>query len=724
MGMQITETARPERGAGRGSRVLEALISILLSFLLWQTVFWFLNGSQNPLPTSSAQYQLYLLISAAVPLFTSLLCLVPWFRERQVWIGTIAADILFAAVAIFHAKDFVTRMQSIGAPKADLLLDRTGLLYLLAVILLFSSIVSDDLLVRRRAYPQLATLLPIALFLILRVPYPKGTPRIWFALYLAVLVFSFVFTLGKEKPFRSRQINMGLSCFLAAVVFLSIFLPLTHRMDNVAWINSRSTYSQQERMGKKMQRQQSQQPRGDEKKARQAPTGTGAVCLIQKDGRWTRDFYLRGFCGEYHSSGQWNSLGRHEADRKDAARAEKGGLQPEFAVAQIRSARGQKPQEKMVITWKASKDQRGSQAMMLPYEADPRGLHLEKTSIQRTEPVTRLSGSYQVSLSLYQPIADSGLRTSTDARGTRWEDAFASYNRYVGYKNKNDLALSRDDRELLAMLPDWHRSGDSDPASVLAEIRSCFRDFHYQKGSLSNKGDLNAFVRNKSGNNYDFATLGTLMFRRAGIPARYREGYLIPQGTRPKDGITTVTEKQAHMWVEVYLENVGWVPVEVKTSERKQQSPQQKKETQKSQNGTRKKTQKRAVHRHPAHARRIWIWILAALALLGAGAAAFLFWRRRHPHSDGSPEKEEQSAVFRGYVTCLRHLRKLGYPVDPQHPENLIPYLGEDYAAYLSFIYRERYGPDRLNAEGRKWCEDFVRRTLEETPPFEEKTDR
>ncbi len=82
-----------------------------------------------------------------------------------------------------------------------------------------------------------------------------------------------------------------------------------------------------------------------------------------------------------------------------------------------------------------------------------------------------------------------------------------------------------------------------------------------------------------------FATAATLMFRQAGIPARYVEGYVVtPQMARINkkepgelmwylgdeafsqkiDYVTvTVPDNKAHAWVEVYIAGYGWVPVEV-----------------------------------------------------------------------------------------------------------------------------------------------------------------
>ena len=54
-----------------------------------------------------------------------------------------------------------------------------------------------------------------------------------------------------------------------------------------------------------------------------------------------------------------------------------------------------------------------------------------------------------------------------------------------------------------------------------------------------------------------FASSMAVMCRIAGIPARYVEGYFI---RAEEDGETIVTGKNAHAWVEVYLNGLGWTP--------------------------------------------------------------------------------------------------------------------------------------------------------------------
>lgn len=64
-----------------------------------------------------------------------------------------------------------------------------------------------------------------------------------------------------------------------------------------------------------------------------------------------------------------------------------------------------------------------------------------------------------------------------------------------------------------------------------------------------------------------FASAGVLLLREMGIPARYASGYIAKQGAfeEQADGswLCEITDRNAHAWVEIYLDNIGWVPVEM-----------------------------------------------------------------------------------------------------------------------------------------------------------------
>ncbi len=67
-----------------------------------------------------------------------------------------------------------------------------------------------------------------------------------------------------------------------------------------------------------------------------------------------------------------------------------------------------------------------------------------------------------------------------------------------------------------------------------------------------------------------FASAAALMYRLYGIPARYATGYLVsPEDFEQQENggwKTIVTDESAHAWVEIFLPEYGWTPVEATPS--------------------------------------------------------------------------------------------------------------------------------------------------------------
>lgn len=105
----------------------------------------------------------------------------------------------------------------------------------------------------------------------------------------------------------------------------------------------------------------------------------------------------------------------------------------------------------------------------------------------------------------------------------------------------------------------------------------------------ANKDFVNYFLtKNKKGYCSYFASSAVLMFRELGIPARFVGGYSVSTtdmdnmsrnmkdskfksiiGKNAQDAIKysiNVNDSSAHAWTEVYVDNLGWVPVEVTPS--------------------------------------------------------------------------------------------------------------------------------------------------------------
>ncbi|MGY1804664.1 transglutaminaseTgpA domain-containing protein [Blastococcus sp. SYSU D00922] len=70
--------------------------------------------------------------------------------------------------------------------------------------------------------------------------------------------------------------------------------------------------------------------------------------------------------------------------------------------------------------------------------------------------------------------------------------------------------------------------------------------------------DLVDFLRLRRGYCEQYAGAMAVMARAVGVPARVALGYT--PGTEQSDGSRLITSDDAHAWVEVYFEDLGWVP--------------------------------------------------------------------------------------------------------------------------------------------------------------------
>lgn len=142
---------------------------------------------------------------------------------------------------------------------------------------------------------------------------------------------------------------------------------------------------------------------------------------------------------------------------------------------------------------------------------------------------------------------------------------------YKEYVNSTCLFLNKETKTLISSATEGNLQ---DNLSVLAIIN---RVKNFMKSSITyteNPGAIPAgedfakwfFEDKKSGYDVQYAAAAVMMFRYYGIPSRYVEGYLLTPETVNNAGTSeqvTVSQKYAHAWPEIYLDGMGWIPVEV-----------------------------------------------------------------------------------------------------------------------------------------------------------------
>ena len=117
---------------------------------------------------------------------------------------------------------------------------------------------------------------------------------------------------------------------------------------------------------------------------------------------------------------------------------------------------------------------------------------------------------------------------------------------------KQDLSYEKiDDVKNFVVRTLWERCEYSKSASKISDDEDYIERFMFEK----KKGDSTAF-----------ASAAVVMFRSCGIPARYVVGYAAPanlfSGQADGSYMAVLQDDNAHAWVEIYMPDCGWTPVE------------------------------------------------------------------------------------------------------------------------------------------------------------------
>lgn len=137
---------------------------------------------------------------------------------------------------------------------------------------------------------------------------------------------------------------------------------------------------------------------------------------------------------------------------------------------------------------------------------------------------------------------------------------------YSAYVRQNYLEIPENIKSVLNRL-DCKVNDNKSILYNIEEIRHFLQknyNYTYRPGLvMQGKDPIETFLlERKKGFCTQYASAAVFLFRKANIPARYVEGYKI-RSEQWKLGKAQVTDYEAHAWVEIYLNNIGWIPIEV-----------------------------------------------------------------------------------------------------------------------------------------------------------------
>ncbi len=287
-------------------------------------------------------------------------------------------------------------------------------------------------------------------------------------------------------------------------------------------------------------------------------TGTEQM-TVYTDQLPTETLYLKGFTGGDYQEGVWN-----EAEESQLFQA---------------------VEEQMGDGWNG----RASSAFRTMYYNLNRWSGTENAVLSRS---LTLMGSYGRDNSWYPPYYYNYDTTYQSQDGYRfsyyqssdvsidWENldvqryTVESYQRLQAYYQEQALSVyTQVPEETVPRLAQLCRDNpQEDLNSIIAFVRETLSSrLHYttSPGLTPYNQDPVEYALFENGQGYcqHFASAAVLMFRMYGIPARYVSGYAVSPSDfeEQEDGgyVASVTDASAHAWPEIFLEDYGWVPVEV-----------------------------------------------------------------------------------------------------------------------------------------------------------------
>ena len=292
--------------------------------------------------------------------------------------------------------------------------------------------------------------------------------------------------------------------------------------------------------------------------------------------------YLRGFVGSVYDGNEWEPIATADAwkSRNLFYWLHQAGFYGETQLAGIRDV----VKDDTLSTEKGSVNIQNKNAdsryIYTPYELTelPEGYTGESALTDSTLRAGGLFGKRDYTLQSmgnlvknFTTLGAEGYQVLSkgDAQDLRENESY--YNAFV---YQEDTALPAALESLFAQElgnAGNREQGHTDYYTAISRIRAYLeKNMTYSTATdvYDGAGDFtkNFLTESKIGHSVHYATAAALMFRYYGIPSRYVEGYLITpddiKGKNKGDSID-ISGKNGHAWTEIYIDGLGWVPVEM-----------------------------------------------------------------------------------------------------------------------------------------------------------------
>lgn len=309
-------------------------------------------------------------------------------------------------------------------------------------------------------------------------------------------------------------------------------------------------------------------PKGDLSKAYLMNVGKGVKLTVNQSSAKT--LYLKGFVGADYANGKWTELTRADF-RGENVGIEDWLVQQDFTPVQqyhlYQDANGGAPAANKVTVENVGADRR---YVYLPYSAYniSCGTSVKHDAAVKSDgffgadsyTFTERSDIYPGEL-LY---AENWIEAPDDDKQKDYADNEAVYRSFV---YKSYLSIDSETKESIQKL--FVDTYDEEQTKTVYNVtqhihRVLENSSNYSlKPTAEDAKTVNEFLEGGTGNSALYASSAVLAYRAFGIPARYAEGYYISGENVRNNVFAVLTATNAHSWVEVYSDGIGWVPVDV-----------------------------------------------------------------------------------------------------------------------------------------------------------------
>ncbi|MBQ8830151.1 MAG: transglutaminase domain-containing protein [Oscillospiraceae bacterium] len=352
------------------------------------------------------------------------------------------------------------------------------------------------------------------------------------------------------------------ACSAAVCIVLAVALLAVSALPQVkAWAEKTSENIHNDNHIKKYETEYTTLPEGDLTALPEEESETVPALVVTMEN--PEEMYFRGFVGCTYENGVWQPV-------SNAVLAENSELlywlnSQEFnPAAQFEAAVGEGAETSLVTVQNIGAC---SEVVYVPFSVSvqgfgeyfvPENLHTDSVfgGGSRTYAYSVVSGGGEA-----VTAAVEMLQASDDEAVLEYRRAESAYRQFV---HENYMTISEEDAKLLENAFDelGIAYGEELTAEEKQESALKFLSLCFEEGGKADELELP--LNDARGTNWQHTTVGTLVFRYFGVPARYAEGYIISAelaGRADSNESITVDSSCASSWIEVYQDGAGWLPL-------------------------------------------------------------------------------------------------------------------------------------------------------------------